>query len=165
MVTERHDNRVRTTAHKSYALKTQGAEARDREQEQLDFAKEASVRKCAKGKNVICDEATLTRYVYIGDGAQEPYGELIAMLSRIYEYGTVKVQPTFVRSVRSCVVRGEIMQVAIPEHLQAVDGFEATLLQRFRTALETLTHANGAEVMTVILKRKALLTCCWYTMS
>ncbi len=133
MVTERHDNRVRTIAHKSYALKTQGVEARDREQEQLDLAKEASVRKCAKGKNVICDEAT--------------------------------VQPTFVLSVRSCVVRGEIMQVAIPGHLQAVDGSEATLLQRFRTALKTLTHANGAEVMTVILKRKALLACCWYTTS
>jgi len=79
------------------------------------------------------------------------------MLSRIYENGTVEVQPTFARSVRSWVARGEIMSVAIPEHLQAVDGFEATLFQRFGIALETLKHANGAGVMTFILKRKALL--------
>lgn len=72
--------------------------AGERQQEEIDTARSAFTNKWAKGKKLMCDWSLLMQYVYVGEGNQEPYAELDAMLSRIREYGTLRLQIAFARS-------------------------------------------------------------------
>ncbi len=74
------------------------ATAGERPQEEIDTAGSAFTNKWAKGKKLMCDWSLLMQYVYVGEGNQEPYAELDAMLSRIREYGTLRLQIAFARS-------------------------------------------------------------------
>lgn len=45
----------------------------------------------------------------------------------------------------------------IPEYLRVVDGLDAEPFQRLWPAIETVKYANSAEVISIVLKRKALV--------
>lgn len=102
----------------------------------------------------MCDWSLLTQYVYLGEGKQEPYAELDAMLFRIREYGTLRLQIAFARSTQLWNTRNDAERNKVLEYFRVVEGFDAGSLW---LALEILKHANNAEVMSMVLKRKALL--------